>query len=300
RPTTAARVRRCAAAAGSGRRSRRCRAPPPPPARRTPPAPGARTAPRTPCSRSSAALPRRFLLTRSSAAPSLPLAPGGPRAAPVASASARDPGAPISRGSYRRPGHAGAAARRPVRPPPPRPVARPYRWALPGGAHRHPGRLGSRSSRARSWTDRSRVATSVPCRGRWRESLARPRPRRSGLRHHRVAQRAQTLDLHRDRVARLHRADALRRAGEDHVAGLQRGEPGDVLDQERDAEDQVLGAPVLAALAVHRARDADVGRVELGVHPRPDRAERVEALAAGPLAVGALDVARGHVVAAGV
>ena len=45
---------------------------------------------------------------------------------------------------------------------------------------------------------------------------------------------------------------------------------------------------------------AQVADVEVGLDPRPERAERVEALGAGELAVLALQVARGHVVADGV
>ena len=44
----------------------------------------------------------------------------------------------------------------------------------------------------------------------------------------------------------------------------------------------------------------DVAHVELGLDPRPERAERVVRLAAGPLPVGLLVVAGGDVVAAGV
>ena len=47
-------------------------------------------------------------------------------------------------------------------------------------------------------------------------------------------------------------------------------------------------------------RDREVGGVEVGLDPRAERAERVEALGPRPLAVGALQVARRDVVGDGV
>ena len=57
---------------------------------------------------------------------------------------------------------------------------------------------------------------------------------------------------------------------------------------------------LLPDLAVDRRGDGQVGRVELGLDPRAERAERVEALGPGPLPVLLLQVARGDVVGAGV
>jgi len=56
------------------------------------------------------------------------------------------------------------------------------------------------------------------------------------------------------RVARLHRAHALRRTGEDHVAGMQRIERRAPRDQLAHAQDEVARAGVLARLAVDRDR----------------------------------------------
>ena len=60
------------------------------------------------------------------------------------------------------------------------------------------------------------------------------------------------------------------------------------------------GARGLLDLAVESRLDRKVGRIEIGLHPRPQRAERVVALGPRPLPVGRLLVAGGHVVAAGV
>ena len=87
----------------------------------------------------------------------------------------------------------------------------------------------------------------------------------------------------------LHGTDALGGAGEDHVAGQQRHHAGDVGDQGRDVEDQVLGASRPAEVAVEVGLDARRRRrslrVEVGLDPRPERAERVEALGPGELPV---------------
>src|SRR5215203_4492963 len=92
-----------------------------------------------------------------------------------------------------------------------------------------------------------------------------------------------------DLVADLHRPDALGRAGEDHVSGQQRHHAGDVGDQGRDVEDQVLGGPVLLDVAVEEGLHGDaigeVLRVEVGLDPRPQGAERVESLRPGELHV---------------
>src|SRR6266508_5361480 len=118
--------------------------------------------------------------------------------------------------------------------------------------------------------------------------------------HHRVGQGADAFDAHFDGVAGGDRLDPGGGAGEDHVAGQQRHHMGDVRDQGRYVEDHVLGTAELAYLLVDLAAHLEVGRVQLRLDPRADRAERVEALRAGPLRVGALQVAGGHVVGAGV
>ena len=95
--------------------------------------------------------------------------------------------------------------------------------------------------------------------------------------------------------------DAARRPGRDHVAGLERERHRAVADDRRDAEVHLRGAGVLQDLVVHPALDLERLRVRdlVGGHERrAHRAERVERLAARPLAVAELDVARRHVVEA--
>ena len=108
--------------------------------------------------------------------------------------------------------------------------------------------------------------------------------------------------VHSTRCPGADRPDAGRRAGEDDVAGQQGHDLGDVGDQRRQPEDQLAGAALLARLAVDGAGDLQVGRVEaqagqVGLDPRADRAEGVEALGAGPLPVALLHVPLGDVVA---
>ena len=79
---------------------------------------------------------------------------------------------------------------------------------------------------------------------------------------HLVREGAEAGDRDLDLVADLHGTDTLGGAGEDDVAGQQRHHAGDVGDQRRDVEDQVLGRAVLLEVAVEVGlhRDA-VGEV---------------------------------------
>ena len=97
--------------------------------------------------------------------------------------------------------------------------------------------------------------------------------------------------------------DAGRRAGRDHVAGLEREGLRAVTDDRGDAEVHVGGAGLLQRLPVHVAGDRErlrVGDLVGRDQDRPHRAEGVERLAADPLAVAELQVAGRHVVEAGV
>ena len=109
---------------------------------------------------------------------------------------------------------------------------------------------------------------------------------------------ADAFDGDRDHVAVRERPDAGRRAGGNDVARLERHDEGDVLDEVLDAEDQLRGGRRWRTCAVHPRLD----RARLAVAPngnaRPDRRERVEALAARVLRFLVLEVARGDVVEA--
>ncbi len=74
---------------------------------------------------------------------------------------------------------------------------------------------------------------------------------------------------------------------------------GDVAEELGDGEDEVAGGALLLDGAVEAGGDGDglaAGGVDLVGDDGADGAEGVEALAAGPLAVGLLDVAGGDVV----
>src|SRR3954463_850055 len=114
---------------------------------------------------------------------------------------------------------------------------------------------------------------------------------------HLVGEVADALDRDLDLVTGVHGTDTLGGAGEDHVAGQQRHHAGDVGDQGRYVEDQVGGAAVLLDLAVEEGLHTQVADVQIGLDPRPEGAEGVEALGPGELPVLALQVARRHVVA---
>src|SRR5690606_14514096 len=126
------------------------------------------------------------------------------------------------------------------------------------------------------------------------------RTRRSVTCYHLVRQCADALDADADLVADLQRADSRGRAGQDHVAGDQRHDGADVGDQGGDVVDELAGAPGLPDLAVDRRGERQVTGVEVGLDPRAERAEGVEALGPGELDVLLLQVAGGDVVGAGV
>src|SRR6478735_4343908 len=113
--------------------------------------------------------------------------------------------------------------------------------------------------------------------------------------HHPVGEGADLLDGHADLVADRERSDPGGRAGEDDVARQQRHGHADVRDELVDAAHHLRGPAGLLELAVDGGGDRQVGGVNVGGHPRADRAERVEALGPPPLRLTALDVTGGHV-----
>src|SRR5215510_143654 len=117
---------------------------------------------------------------------------------------------------------------------------------------------------------------------------------------HRVGERSYVLDGHRYLVSVLERADPRGRPGEQHVAGDQRHHATGVGDQRRHVVQQLRRPGPLADLTVDRGHQLQVGGVDVGLDPRPQRAERVESLRPRPLAVPLLQVARGDIVGAGV
>jgi hypothetical protein len=95
----------------------------------------------------------------------------------------------------------------------------------------------------------------------------------------------------------------LRRAREDAIAGLQRQALRQVCDERRDVEEHVGRVVVLLGLAVHTCLDPQVVGVNVGHDAGTQRRKRIQALAHKNAAhghLGELQLARAHVVAAGV
>src|SRR5487761_210029 len=115
---------------------------------------------------------------------------------------------------------------------------------------------------------------------------------------HPVPERPDALDRHRYLVAALQRPDPGRGPGQQDVTGQQRHDLADVGDQCRYIMQHFGGARPLLDLTVDRRGQGEVGRVGHGLDPRAERAERVEPLGPGPLAVPSLEVAGGDVVGA--
>src|SRR5580692_10127456 len=118
--------------------------------------------------------------------------------------------------------------------------------------------------------------------------------------NHPVAERSDALDRDGYLVAVGQRPDAGRGAGQQHVAGQQRHHGADVADQLGHVVQQLRRPRVLLDLTVHRRAQLQVSRVQVGLDPRAERAERVEPLGPGPLAVPGLEIPGGDVVGAGV
>src|SRR5690242_8527173 len=117
---------------------------------------------------------------------------------------------------------------------------------------------------------------------------------------HRVGEGPDVLDGHRYLVSVLERAGSRGGPGEQHVAGEQRHHATGISDQRRRVVQQLRRPGPLADLAVDRGDQLQVGGVGVGLDPRPQRAERVEAFCPRPLAVPLLQVARGDIVGAGI
>src|SRR5680860_1065540 len=116
-------------------------------------------------------------------------------------------------------------------------------------------------------------------------------------RNHLIGQCSDAFDGDAHFVADLHRSDTVGGAGEDDIAGQQRHERRDVLDDLGDLEDHPRRARTLLEFVTEFRADRHVGWIEVGLDPRPERAKRVEALRTRPLAVAGLQVAGRHVVA---
>src|SRR5215831_19071272 len=137
----------------------------------------------------------------------------------------------------------------------------------------------------------------------------RPAPA-AALAHEPVGQAPEVADLDdhlvarpQPRLVRPALGDALRSAGRDHVARLQRPVFADVADQLGHAEDHVGRAGVLPRSAVDRALDPERLRIPHLARTdqvRAQRQEAIERLAEKPLRAAELQVPRAEVVAVAV
>src|SRR5437762_8168081 len=132
------------------------------------------------------------------------------------------------------------------------------------------------TSTSAGFTPRSRSRTAPPTTYSPAGILRRSGKRRRRSSRNDIAQRADPFDLDFDRVTRIQRTDARRRAGEDHVAGQQRHRGGDVFDEEVALEDHVARVAVLADVAVHARGELQRRRIEIGFDVRPERARSEE------------------------
>src|SRR5262249_46166054 len=126
-----------------------------------------------------------------------------------------------------------------------------------------------------------------------------PAPRSVTARHP-VRERPAVLDGPRYLGSVFQGADPGRGPGEQRVAGEQRHHAAGVGPQRRHIVQELRRPGPLADLAVDRRDQLQVTGVDVGLDPRPQRAERVEPLRPRPLAIPLLQVARGDIVGAGI
>ena len=115
---------------------------------------------------------------------------------------------------------------------------------------------------------------------------------------HGIGERADPLDLDRHRITGTEedrrgvgKADAVRRAGEDHRAGAEHARRREKFDQRRHVEDHVVGVPILHHPAVEDGADLEgigIGDLVARHEHRPERTEGGKRLPAAPLPSPAL------------
>src|SRR5699024_10428605 len=112
---------------------------------------------------------------------------------------------------------------------------------------------------------------------------ARARSAWSAAADHRIAQHPDALDVDLDGLTVDDRPHTGRGAGQDHIARQQGHHLGDPRDDLGHGVDQRSGVSVLDDLTVTAGDHGQVRRIQIGLDPRSQRAERVMALAPGPL-----------------
>ncbi len=116
----------------------------------------------------------------------------------------------------------------------------------------------------------------------------------------RVAQDADPLNFNFHRITVSKRPHPGRSARQDQIAGFEGHHGRNIDDQLRHAEDHLARRGKLFDFAVHAAGDEIIGGIQISFNPGADRAKCIKALGARPLAVAALQVARGDIVGDGV
>lgn len=115
-----------------------------------------------------------------------------------------------------------------------------------------------------------------------------------------VGQRADAIDVDGDGIAREEGPHTGGGARQDDIAGEQGHEGRSEGHKLFDGEDHIVGGSHLAQFVIDMAGDQQVRGIKVGLDPRAEGTESVEAFAAGPLVVTPLQVAGGDVVADGV
>src|ERR1700735_1100114 len=117
---------------------------------------------------------------------------------------------------------------------------------------------------------------------------------------YRISQRADAAVANFNNISLTQGADTGGRASSNNVAGLERHHLRDVANYNIKGKNHFRGVSILFPDAIQERLDGEARRIERCLDNRAERTERVEALAARKLSVEPLDIARGHVIEAGV
>src|SRR5690349_12580714 len=117
---------------------------------------------------------------------------------------------------------------------------------------------------------------------------------------HRITQHSDSRDTDLHGIAGHQWAYASGRASSDDIAGTERHHARNPANQERAGINHQRSVARLADRSIYTRFDENVRGIEIGFDVRANGAEGVEAFAARKLYVALLDIARSHVIEAGI
>src|SRR5580693_1065951 len=116
-----------------------------------------------------------------------------------------------------------------------------------------------------------------------------------------VSQTPHAFDADFNHISGDHRSDATGSAGRDQITGNKRHCLRNISHDDTERKNEIPGIALLSNRSVYSRLNPNSGpRINLVRHHRANRAKTVEAFGAGPLTVFVLQIARSHIVEAGI